>query len=91
MPSEYDAGKAALDALIEWTESNPRVEERNEAATRLHLIDGIVVDVLRWPRSAVRPEETTGSGFIDYALGSPGTKLIVEAKRKASTSTSRPA
>lgn len=82
MPTEYDVGKAALDDLIRWAEADRGTGNLNEAATRLHLIDRLILDVLRWPRSAVRPEEPATPGFIDYALGSPGTKLIVEAKRE---------
>lgn len=82
MPDDYDAGKTALDALIRWAEANAVGGARNEATTRLHLIDEILTSVLRWPRSSIRAEEPAGSGRIDYALGSPAVQLIVEAKRE---------
>ena len=82
MPTEYDAGKASLDLLIQWAESNYVDGRRGEAATRLHLIDRLVLDVLQWPRSAVHPEERADSGWVDYALGTPATKLVIEAKRE---------
>jgi hypothetical protein len=82
LPSIYDQGKAALEALIEWAEANAVGDKRNEATTRLHLIDKLLIDVLRWPRSHVRAEEASGPGRIDYALGSPGTQCIIEAKRE---------
>ena len=82
MSSIYDQGKAALDDLIDWAEANAVGDKRNEATTRLHLIDALLIDALRWPRSSVRAEEPAGSGRIDYALGSPGTQFIVEAKRE---------
>ncbi|GAA2507432.1 hypothetical protein GCM10023100_41990 [Actinocorallia cavernae] len=82
MSSIYDSGKSALDELIEWAEANAVGDKRNEATTRLHLIDKLLIDVLRWPRASIRAEEKAGTGWIDYALGSPATQLIVEAKRE---------
>lgn len=82
MPTEYDAGKVSLESLIQWAEANDAAGKRNEAATRLHLIDRLVLDILQWPRTAVHPEERAEPGWIDYALGSLGTKLIIEAKRE---------
>src|SRR5690349_10755782 len=82
LPTEYDAGKAALEELIQWVESNVRDGSYNEADTRLNLIDRLLVEVLRWPRSALRTEQPSGTGRIDYALGSPGPKFILEAKRE---------
>ncbi|MFZ4236446.1 hypothetical protein ACOZGD_14850 [Streptomyces murinus] len=46
------------------------------------MIDKLLIDVLRWPRASIRAEEKAGTGWIDYALGSPATQLIVEAKRE---------
>lgn len=82
MSSIYDLGKAALDELIESADSDMPSSLRDEATTRLHLIDRLLVEVLRWPRADIRAEEPAGSGRIDYALGSPGTLLIIEAKRE---------
>ena len=81
MPSNYDQGKAALETLIEWAEANAVGDKRNEATTRLHLIDALLLNVLQWPTSDVRAEEPAGTGRIDYALGVP-TQFIVEAKRE---------
>lgn len=82
MPHSYDQGKIALDALIDWTEANAVGEKRNEATTRLHLIDELLLNVLQWPKSAVRAEEPSGTGRIDYALGSPGVEFVIEAKKE---------
>jgi hypothetical protein len=82
LPSIYDQGKAALDDLIEWADANAVDDSRNEATTRLHLIDRLLIDVLRWPVASIQAEEPAGTGRIDYALGSPGAQLIVEAKRE---------
>lgn len=82
LPTEYDAGKTALDDLIQWVEANVRDGGFNEADTRLHIIDRILFDVLQWPRTAISAEKVSGSGRIDYALGRPGPKFILEAKRE---------
>ncbi len=82
LPSSYDLGKAALDDLIRWADAHATGDQRNEATTRLHLIDSLLMDVLRWPKSTVKAEEPSGAGRIDYALGAPGTHLIIEAKKE---------
>jgi hypothetical protein len=82
VPTQYDAGKTALDGLIEWADANAPEVGRNEAATRLHLIDVFLAEVLQWPRASIRPEEPAGGGRIDYALGIGRTDFIVEAKRE---------
>lgn len=82
MPHDYDQGLAALDDLIEWAEANASGRSRNEATTRLHLIDALLTRVLRWPRAAMTAEEPAGSGRIDYAIGTPAIQFIVEAKRE---------
>ncbi|HWS38428.1 MAG TPA: hypothetical protein VN408_37540 [Actinoplanes sp.] len=82
MPTEYDTGEAALDELIQWAEANVRAGGFNEADTRLHLIDRLLVEVLRWPRPAIHTEQPSGTGRIDYLLGNPGPRFIVEAKRE---------
>jgi hypothetical protein len=85
LPAEYDQGKASLDALIDWEDANAQGAKRNEATTRLHLIDQLLIEVLRWPRHVVRVEEPSGSGRIDYSLGAPAAQFIVEAKREGDT------
>ncbi|WP_275291350.1 hypothetical protein [Amycolatopsis sp. La24] len=82
MSRDYDEGKLAIEQLIEGQASTADGRHRNEASTRLQIIDTLLIDVLRWPRSAVRAEEPAGSDRIDYAIGSPGIQLIVEAKRE---------
>jgi hypothetical protein len=82
VPTQYDAGKTALDDLIEWAEANAPEVGRNEATTRLHLIDVFLAEVLQWPRASIRPEEPASGGRIDYALGIGRTDFIIEAKRE---------
>ncbi len=78
---EFERGRAALDALLEWWESRG-IQTRNEATTRFHLIDALLADVLRWPKDHIRLEDPHGRTYADYALGEFSTRLIVEAKRE---------
>lgn len=82
MVASYDQGKRALEELIGWAEANDFLNKRNEATTRLHLIDSMLTEVLTWPKELIQAEEPAGSGRIDYALGKPATQLIIEAKRE---------
>jgi len=82
VPNEYDAGKAALDDLIQWADVHAADGRFNESDTRLKLINDLLEKVLCWPRASIRTEEPSGAGFMDYVLGSPGPKFIVEAKRQ---------
>lgn len=81
MSTLYEDGKVALDELISWYDGQPEIE-RNEATTRLHLIDRLLADVLAWPREEIVAEEPFGPEYVDYALGRPSTRLIIEAKRE---------
>jgi len=79
-----DQASGRLDRLIARFETDPD-GPRNEAATRFDLIDGLLLDVLRWPREQVRPEEHSEEGYADYVLGRPRRQLVVEAKREGIT------
>src|SRR6266446_2745737 len=43
LPTQYEAAQQALEALIMWAEDHSPEVERNEAATRLHLIDRLLI------------------------------------------------
>lgn len=81
MSTPYEDGKQALDQLIAWYDEQPP-ESRNEATTRLHLIDTLLMDVLGWPKEEIEAEEAYGGEYTDYSLGRPATRMIVEAKRE---------
>lgn len=55
---------------------------RNEAATRLHVIDRLLFECLDWEKSDCAPEVYKRPGFADYELLLPHRVLIVEAKRE---------
>ncbi|WUH98829.1 hypothetical protein OHR68_35845 [Spirillospora sp. NBC_00431] len=82
MATPYELGKEALDALIVWAEDNSPDLTRNEATTRLHLIDQLLKNVLAWPLEETEAEKSSDGEYLDYALGRPFTRLIVEAKRE---------
>jgi len=79
----YESGKAALDELILWAEEHlGDGATRNEATTRLHLIDTLLHRVLGWPLEQIDAEESYEGTYTDYILGKPQRRLIVEAKKE---------
>jgi hypothetical protein len=60
------------------TRVSDRYDQGKAALDALELLHA----VLQWPKAVIRAEEPAGSGFIDYAIGSPATQLIIEAKRE---------
>jgi predicted type IV restriction endonuclease len=52
----------------------------NEADTRFHFIDRLLVECFGWPRSAIHNENPYDGEYRDYCLGSP-TEIVWEAKR----------
>jgi hypothetical protein len=79
--TEYENGRDRLAALAAWWVETAD-SHRNEATTRLHLIDELLVRVLDWPKDQILAEESYGGTYADYSLGSPATRLIVEAKKE---------
>lgn len=84
VPTEYDLAKQSLAALSAWAEANDVGNARNEATTRLHLIDEFIQNILLWDKVLIRTEQPAGTGRIDYTCGEPAL-FIVEAKREGAT------
>src|SRR4051812_11784700 len=81
MSVHFETARDRLDAIAaQWAASGS--QDRNEATTRLHLIDELLTGALGWQKSHVRCEHSHGTTYADYALGTPATRLIVEAKRE---------
>ncbi|NIM97294.1 MAG: hypothetical protein GTO24_04185 [candidate division Zixibacteria bacterium] len=81
MSSEYEAGKKAIEGLISWYDIHKA--SRNEATTRLHLIDQLLFECLLWDkRTDCLAEERFDGTYADYTLLCPRRVLIVEAKRE---------
>lgn len=79
--AEFEHGRDELAALAKWWASEGH-RSRNEATTRFHLIDALLTTVLHWPKDSIRLEDSLDRTYADYALGTPATTLILEAKRE---------
>lgn len=75
-------GQKALAELID--EINQNGLDWNEAETRFHIIDRIIVNCLGWPREEIRLEQPQGRSYSDYELGLP-RQSIWEAKKEKRT------
>src|SRR5260370_7859890 len=82
MIPDYEIGRAELEKLIEWYSS--RVDQRNEATTRFHLIDTLFFQCLGWLKEDVNFEVSFEGEYADYAFLAPRQILIVEAKKENS-------
>ena len=81
MPAVYEQCLENLTALIE-KEGDSSQSHRNEATTRLQLIDRLLFDCLGWDTSECVAEDNFGGTYTDYSLGKPFNYLIVEAKKE---------
>jgi hypothetical protein len=59
--------------------------QRNEAETRLQLIDRLLFDCLGWSRELAGLEGPQDLEYADYVLDKKARRLIVEAKREGTT------
>ncbi|MFG1824701.1 hypothetical protein ACGFIJ_19635 [Microbispora bryophytorum] len=79
--SRYEIGLEVISSLAQDAASAGS-RQRNEATTRLHLIDRIIFDALQWPKEQCTPEESHDGLYADYVLGLPKRLMIVEAKKE---------
>jgi GTPase SAR1 family protein len=58
-------------------------QKRNEATTRLQLIDRLLIDCLGWDSAKITSEDriTTIGNFKDYTFSNPQKMVVVEAKK----------
>lgn len=82
MAVSFEQGQKNLEALVDWYKSTVSQQSRNEATTRLHLIDRLLFECLGWDREDCKAEERLGSQYTDYSFNCPERLLIVEAKRE---------
>lgn len=81
MSSLYESCKDRLSSLYKWYKENK--SNRNEATTRLHLIDTIFFECLGWDkREDCISEERFDGKYTDYIFLAPQRLLILEAKRE---------
>lgn len=75
-----DTGKERLRKLI--VEFSPLGDLSNEAETRFHFIDGLLVSCLGWRREEIHVEVSENGERADYELSSP-RQAIWEAKKSS--------
>lgn len=80
---DYESGKSRLTELADRERGLDR--DRNEATTRLQLIDEILFSCLGWDRRACFTEIRHDGLITDYELGDPIRYCIWEAKREGKT------
>lgn len=78
--SQYEAHWKALGELAIWYDAN--AGNRNEATTRLQLIDRILFECLGWDRNDIIAEESHDGQYADYTFNAPRRLLIIEAKKE---------
>lgn len=81
MASDYDISFKNIKDLNTYYESHAALK-RNEATTRLQLIDTLIFDCLGWSKEDCHPEESYNGEYSDYSLSAPHRLLIVEAKKE---------
>lgn len=81
MPNSFDIGEQAIRSL-QLEAKDDQFDARNEATTRLHLIDRLFFDCLAWERADCIVEESFEGQYADYRFRVQGASLIVEAKKE---------
>jgi predicted type IV restriction endonuclease/GTPase SAR1 family protein len=82
MSSNYEKSRKSLENLLAWYEQEVTEHNRNEATTRLQLIDRLLFECLGWRKKDCKAEEPYGKEYTDYSLFCPYRALIVEAKKE---------
>ncbi len=75
---DFDRGLNRLQKLV----NDYRKENRNEATTRLQLIDTLLFECLGWQKTDCIAEERFENKYTDYVFKAPRNLLILEAKRE---------
>lgn len=76
----YERNKSRLKQLAK--ELSADVAGRNEATTRLQIIDTLLFEVLGWNKLEAKSEHRFDEKYCDYLLGYPENTFLVEAKRE---------
>lgn len=84
MSKDYESYRKSLEQLAEFHVKSGQKGKRNEATTRLHLIDTLFFECLGWKKEDSIVEEHTDRGIIDYTfyVQTPRAALVVEAKKE---------
>ena len=78
--NDYETARQKLSELVCYYGKNNGT--RNEATTRLHLIDRLFFECLGWSTSDCIAEEAHEGLYTDYTFSTTRRVLIVEAKRE---------
>ena len=82
MGLDFESAREKLNELVAWAATHAPEVSRNEATTRLHLIDRLLFECLGWDREDCVPEEQFDGEYTDYSFGMPSRNLVVEAKKE---------
>lgn len=80
MENIYDSGYKNLESLLQWYES--RKANRNEATTRLHLINRLFSECLGWQFEQITCEAYHSNAYTDFTFLAPRPIMIAEAKKE---------
>jgi len=82
MSVEIDAARQRFVDLMPQLQA-ALAKSQNEAGTRFHVLDRVLMEVLGWPNDQIEPEKAVVEGFVNYTLHSLEARpqLIIEAKR----------
>lgn len=79
--TQFESARDAFLTLLRWYRNN--TGNRNEATTRLHLIDTVLFECLAWNKLLDCSVETPhGNEYADYVLSCPLPSVVLEAKRE---------
>lgn len=79
---DYEVAHQNIQDLNRFYKREGLDKLRNEATTRLHLIDSLLFECLAWNREDCVAEEAHAGEYTDYSLFAPHRSLIVEAKKE---------
>lgn len=77
----YEKCRENLLELIKWNK-NHTDEDRNEATTRFHLIDTLLLNCLGWEKGDIKTEDSFKGEYSDYTISLARPAAILEAKRE---------
>ena len=78
MAKDYESCRRNLEELATWYQK----ADRNEATTRLQVIDWLFLDCLAWSKDDITAEESYNGDYADYTFALTRKILIVEAKKE---------
>ena len=76
----YEEGIKNISVLRTWFSEHKQT--LNEATTRAHLIDRLIIECLYWSRDSVTMEDSYNGDYSDYTLSTTRSAVIIEAKKE---------